>query len=66
MGAAVKYVPAWEKIAVDMASKGFADIECCQAAGVSLEKLKSNLHFNEEFAQKFKEARAKAAPRLQW
>jgi hypothetical protein len=64
--AVVKYIPAWEKIAVEAAAKGFSDIECAQQSGVSMEKLKSNLYFNPEFAEKFKSAKATAPKNLKW
>lgn len=65
--AVVKYIPAWEKIAVEMAQKGFNDIECAQQAGISLEKLKSNLILNTEFAEKYKSAKAANANKgLKW
>lgn len=64
--AVVKYIPAWEKIAVAMAQKGFSDIECAQQAGISLEKLKSNLFLNKEFSEKYKQAKQEAPKNLTW
>lgn len=61
-----KHVPGWIKIFLAMKEKGFQDIECCQKAGVSLEKFKTYKNVDTEFRRAYDKASQSRAQPLKW
>jgi hypothetical protein len=51
------HIPGWTKEFLAMKRKGFNDVECCQRAGISLEKLKTHKSNDVAFAMDYEEAK---------
>lgn len=64
----VRAIPGWTKEFLAMKRKGFSDKECCQRAGVSLEKFKTHKQNDGDFDLEYAEASSVGAARgsLSW